>query len=85
MDHAESVISGSTDPDVCGCTGVGSTTYVDLSTRWQPTEALSVRLGIENLMNEDPQLYAPEVDSGTDPSTYDVIGRRYFLNATYKF
>jgi iron complex outermembrane receptor protein len=79
MDLADKVISGSTDP------GPGSVTYLDLSTRWQVTDALSLRLGIENLTNEDPQLFSPDVDSGTDPSTYDVIGRRYFMTATYKF
>lgn len=85
MDHAQTIISQSTDPNVCGCTGVDSITYVDLSTGWQATDALNVRLGVENLTNEEPQLYSPEVDSGTDPSTYDVIGRRYFITASYKF
>ena len=44
-----------------------------------------MRAGVVNLTNEDPELYEEHVDSGTDPSTYDVIGRRYFLNANYKF
>jgi iron complex outermembrane receptor protein len=79
MELEDSVISGSTDP------GVDSIMYIDLSTRWQVTDALSLRLGVENLTNEDPQLFSPDVDSGTDPSTYDVIGRRYFMTATYKF
>ncbi len=79
MDLEDKVISGSTDP------GVGSVVYADLSSRWQVNDALSLRLGIENLTNEDPQLFSPDVDSGTDPSTYDVIGRRYFFSATYKF
>jgi len=85
MDHKETIFSDSTDPDVCGCTGVGSATYIDLSTRWQATDALSVRFGIDNLTNKDPQLYSPDQDSGTNPSIYDVVGRKYFLSATYKF
>jgi len=85
MDHKETIFSESTDPDVCGCTGVGSATYIDLSTRWQATDALSVRFGIDNLTNKDPQLYSPDQDSGTNPSIYDVVGRKYFLSATYKF
>lgn len=85
MDHKESIFNESTDPDVCGCTGVGSVVYADLSTAWQVTDDLSLRLGIENLTNEDPQLFSPDVDSGTNPSVYDVIGRRYFMSATYKF
>lgn len=75
----DTVISGSTDP------GVNSIVYVDLSTSWQATESLNLRFGVENLTDEDPELYTPDVDSGTDPSTYDVIGRRYFVSATYKF
>jgi len=66
-------------------TGTDSVAYLDLSTRWQLTDALALRLGIENLTDEDPQLYTPDQDSGTNPSVYDVVGRKYFLNATYKF
>ncbi|HEY7753807.1 MAG TPA: TonB-dependent receptor, partial [Steroidobacteraceae bacterium] len=75
----DTVISGSTDP------GVSSLVYLDLSGSWQINDGLSLRLGVENLTNEDPELYSPDVDSGTDPSTYDVIGRRYFLSANFKF
>lgn len=85
MDHKETIFNESTDPDVCGCTGVGSVVYMDLSTAWQVMDDLTLRLGIDNLTNEDPQLFSPDVDSGTNPSVYDVIGRRYFLAATYKF
>jgi outer membrane receptor protein involved in Fe transport len=85
MEHESSVDFDSTDPDVCGCTAVDSVTYLDLTASWRPWEQVTLRAGIENLTDEDPQLYTPDVDSGTDPSTYDVIGRRYFLAATYKF
>jgi len=85
MDHEETVLTGSTDPDVCGCSGVDSITYLDLTASWQAWEAVTLRAGVENLTDEDPELYDPQVDSGTDPSTYDVIGRRYFVGATYKF
>jgi outer membrane receptor protein involved in Fe transport len=85
MDHEETALVGSTDPDICECTGVGSTVYADASARWTPTEALTVRLGIDNLTDEDPKLYTPDQDSGTNPSVYDVIGRRWYLSATYRF
>ena len=85
VDHKDTVLAGSKDEDICGCTGAGAATYVDLSTRWQVTDALALRLGIENLTDQDPKLYTPDQDSGTSPSVYDVIGRRYFLSATYKF
>jgi iron complex outermembrane recepter protein len=80
MIHEDSVVAGTNGPTV-----VDSVIYLDLSTSWQVSDAMSLRLGVENLTDEPPQLYTPDVDSGTDPSTYDVIGRRYFLSASYKF
>ncbi len=85
MDHEETALVGSTDPIVCGCTGVGSTVYVDASARWEPTDSLVVRLGVDNLTDRDPKLYTPDQDSGTNPSVYDVIGRRWYLSGTYRF
>jgi len=85
MNHAASTNIGSTDPAICECTGVPSTWYADVSGSWRATEELLVRVGVENLTDQAPRLYTPDADSGTDPSTYDVIGRRYFVSATYKF
>src|SRR5690606_1601568 len=85
MDHEETVLVGSTDPDICDCTGVDSVVYVDASTTWRPTDALTLRLGIQNLTDEEPQLYTPDQDSGTNPTVYDVIGRRWYLTFTYRF
>jgi outer membrane receptor protein involved in Fe transport len=85
MEHRDSVTIGSTDPDVCSCTGVDSIVYVDASTSWQPTDALTVRLGVDNLTDEEPELYTPDQDSGTNPTVYDVIGRRYFVTINYRF
>jgi outer membrane receptor protein involved in Fe transport len=85
MKHRETVLTESTDPDVCDCTGVNSVLYSSLSTRWQATDELSLRVGIDNLTDEKPELYTPDQDSGTNPSVYDVIGRRYFINVRYEF
>ena len=85
MEHRDSVTIGSTDPAICACTGVDSIVYVDASTAWQATEALTVRLGIDNLTDEKPELYTPDQDSGTNPTVYDVIGRRYFVTVNYRF
>jgi iron complex outermembrane recepter protein len=65
-------------------TGVGSTWYFDASAAWN-VENLTFRLGVNNLFNRQPELYAPNVQSGTDPSLYDVIGRRYFVSAGLRF
>mgnify|MGYP003572265188 FL=1 len=85
MEHRESVLTGSTDPDICDCSGVDSIMYTSLSTAWQATDELSVRVGIDNLTDESPELYTPDQDSGTNPSVYDVVGRRYFVTVKYEF
>ena len=46
---------------------------------------LSVTAGIENLFDEEPPLFPSYPQSNTDPSQYDVLGRRYFVSARYRF
>ena len=42
------------------------------------TDNAAFRLGVNNVFDEQPPEYAPNVQSGTDPSLYDVVGRRVF-------
>ena len=46
---------------------------------------LSVTAGIENLFDEEPPLFPSYPQANTDPSQYDVLGRRYFVSARYRF
>jgi outer membrane receptor protein involved in Fe transport len=46
---------------------------------------LSATVGIENLFNEEPPLFPSYPQANTDPSQYDVLGRRYFVNLRYRF
>jgi len=48
-------------------------------------DGLTLRAGIENLADEDPPLVASPIQANTDPSQYDVLGRRYYVNLTYRF
>lgn len=48
-------------------------------------DGLTLRAGVENLADEDPPLVASSIQANTDPSQYDVLGRRYYLNLTYRF
>jgi len=80
MVHANTVTGGSPLTN----TGVDSTYYVDLSARYDLTENLTLRATINNLFDEDPQLYTPNVQANTDPSLYDVLGTRYFVGLNYK-
>jgi len=60
-------------------TGVDATWYLDLTGSYELTKNVTVRLGVNNLTNQEPRLYTPNVQANTDPSTYDVLGRRYFI------
>lgn len=65
-------------------TGVPVVWYFDFAVQAE-VEALTLRLGVNNAFNKQPPQYAPNVQSGTDPSTYDVIGRRAYVSARLKF
>jgi iron complex outermembrane receptor protein len=66
-------------------TGVPSVTYVDFAAGYEFMEGGTVRIGVNNVTDKEPPLYAPSVQSGTDPSLYDVIGRRIFGQVNFKF
>lgn len=65
-------------------TGVPEVWYFDTSLTWNNDRTM-IRLGVNNLFDKQPPVYAPNVQSGTDPSTYDVIGRRLFLTVGLKY
>jgi outer membrane receptor protein involved in Fe transport len=66
-------------------TGVGDVWYWDFAGTWDVTEYASLRVGVNNIADRLPPTYAPNVQSGTDPSLYDVIGRRVFFQTNIKF
>ena len=63
--------------------------YHDITARWTPTEMWEVQLGINNIADKAPPTYTTDaqvgIQSNTDPSTYDVLGRRAFLTVTMTF
>ncbi|WP_116808332.1 TonB-dependent receptor domain-containing protein [Steroidobacter cummioxidans] len=65
--------------------GVPSVTYLDASLSWEFMDGGLARIGVNNLTDKEPPLYAPSVQSGTDPSLYDVVGRRIFGQLNFKF
>jgi outer membrane receptor protein involved in Fe transport len=46
---------------------------------------LAATAGVENLFDEQPPLFPSYPQANTDPSQYDVLGRRYFLTLRYRF
>lgn len=65
-------------------TGTKAITYTDVAAE-VGIEALTFRIGVNNLFDVKPPQYAPNVQSGTDPSLFDVIGRRAYVSARLKF
>jgi outer membrane receptor for ferrienterochelin and colicin len=58
--------------------GVPAISYFDLDMSWDITPSLQLRGGITNLLGKDPP-YLDFQPNGTDPYTYDLIGRRGFV------
>lgn len=48
-------------------------------------DGLRGRVGITNLTDEQPEIFPSSSQANTDPSTYDTLGRRYFVSLTYSF
>ena len=65
--------------------GVSETYYHDLMGRYNLTDNITLRAGVNNLGSQRPRLYVPNVQAGTDPSLYDVLGRRYFVSLNVRF
>jgi iron complex outermembrane receptor protein len=59
------------------------TTY-DFLARFNPTDLLTLRFGINNVGDDDAP-YAFNTGNNTSPSTYDVLGRYFFVAATTRF
>jgi outer membrane receptor protein involved in Fe transport len=66
-------------------TGTAATWYHDISARYEITKNIAVRAGVSNLTDQQPRLYSPNIQANTDPSTFDVLGRRYFVGLNAKF
>ena len=81
MVHAQTVFGFSPISN----TGTPATWYHDLAASYDITKNITVRGGISNLTDQQPRLYSPNVQSNTDPSTFDVLGRRYFVGLNAKF
>lgn len=64
--------------------GVPSYDLFDLNVGFRLTDALLVRGGVTNLLDEDPPIVAGTIGQ-TQPGTYDILGRSYFVGVQAKF
>jgi len=45
---------------------------------------LTLTVGVENVTDAEPPIYPSYVQANTDPSQYDILGRRYFARLNYR-
>jgi outer membrane receptor protein involved in Fe transport len=67
---------------------IPSVSYLDLSAIWTLNKVLSIRAGINNLLDKDPPVVAADyagTGSGNVFPNYDTLGREVFFGATLKF
>ncbi|MGH6694782.1 TonB-dependent receptor domain-containing protein [Sphingopyxis sp.] len=87
----EAIAFGAADPSDFAVPAIGARHYFDLSGTAEVSEAFTLRAGILNLLDKDPPLVGntyggtAENSGNTFPSTYDPLGRRFFVGATLKF
>jgi len=48
-------------------------------------QGLTARLGVDNVFDKEPPIFPSWQQGNTDPSQYDVLGRRYYLRLQYQF
>jgi outer membrane receptor protein involved in Fe transport len=63
--------------------------YFDLSADYEFAsgflDGLRVGVGVENLTDEDPPIFPSYINANTEPSQYDLLGRRYYASLRYSF
>jgi iron complex outermembrane receptor protein len=77
--------SGYTDQNPTNAVGAWSTW--DMFGTWQPTKALSLTLGVRNLLDKAPPYsnQSATFQVGYDPRFADPTGRVYYIRGTYNF
>jgi iron complex outermembrane receptor protein len=66
---------------------IPSITYVDLTLGYTLPTKTRFQLGAINLTDKDPPIFYQNnvINANTDVSTYDLLGRRWFVGVTQKF
>jgi len=68
-----------------GYTTVDAYWYHDVSARWNVNDNVEIFGGVRNLGDKKPPVFDNAPDGNTDPNTYDILGRSYFVGAKLRF
>ncbi len=81
MSNAANVGTGGVQP------GVVAVSYFDLDAGFEISKGTEIRAGIVNLFDRDPPtIYtSPIGNTRSDPYTYDILGRRFYVSAKVRF
>jgi outer membrane receptor protein involved in Fe transport len=70
-------------------TTLDSQNYIDLSGNWGATEWLTIRAGVNNLLDREPPFVPQGItareNGNTYPSAYDALGQYWFVAASVEF
>jgi iron complex outermembrane recepter protein len=69
---------------------IPSFSYLDMEATWHPTKILTVRAGVNNVLDKDPPLLVSQAGlvaggAGNTADTYDIFGRQLFFSFSAKF
>ena len=59
--------------------------YFDADAGWKVNDMFELRAGVNNIEDKQPPVYTSQIEANTDPSTYDVLGRRFFVGLKARF
>lgn len=88
MDEAEQDVikNAGVAPSTLSTPYADSQDYVDISAAWQFNDSFRVNLGMKNVLDEEPNFLGDEQnEANTYNSSYDIIGPRMFVSASYSF
>jgi outer membrane receptor protein involved in Fe transport len=71
--------------DISGGVGTKDESYFDINTVWRVNDTFQLRAGVNNVSDNQPPFFTSQVQANTDPSTYDVLGRRYYVGLKARF
>ncbi len=62
-----------------------SYSYFDLAATWQVMDTVTLRAGVNNILDSDPPLTPTASNGNTYPQLYDSLGRFFFFGVTANF
>lgn len=62
-----------------------SVTYHNFQIEYAVSKSFDVAFGVDNLFDKDPPFIQSWTDANTDTMTYDLLGRRWYVRAGYRW